>query len=102
LDDLILLQDYNQAALQREQLELITCNSNLYGYIYHNESLAFEPTKYLVEHAGINLTTYGHYGAYLVSTRFSHAWRTKIIKYAPDFGHTEPSLDKIKEPLLVV
>jgi putative methyltransferase len=102
LDDLILLQDYNQAALQREQLELITCNSNLYGFIYHNESLALESTKYLVEHAGINLTTYGHYGAYLVSTRFSHAWRTKIIKYAPDFGHTEPSLDKIKEPLLVV
>jgi putative methyltransferase len=80
LDDLIVLQNYNQAALDREQVEIITLNSNLYDYIYHNESLVVTSTDYCVEHSGVNLDQFGTFGAYLVQSRFSGAWQTSISR----------------------
>jgi radical SAM superfamily enzyme YgiQ (UPF0313 family) len=85
LDDLLVLQNYNQAALGREQVEIITLNSNLYDYIYHDKSLVYTPADYRVEHPGVALDQFGTFGAYLVQSRFLGTWRTNITACELDY-----------------
>jgi len=78
LNDLMLLQNYIQADLDREQAEIIKLNTNLYDYIYNNQPLVHVPTNYLVEHQRINLEKFGTFGAYLVQSRFAQGWKSNI------------------------
>ena len=78
LDDLIKLQNFNQADINRENFVIISTRTNLYDYIYNQQALNSKSTNYAVEHVGIDNNRYATFGEYIVQTRFSQSWKTKI------------------------
>lgn len=80
LDDLMRLQQLNQACLGREQAEVVTCNTNLYDYIYHDQVLLHEPTQYLIEMPPVDLSIYPDMGTYLTQSKFNQAWKCRITR----------------------
>jgi putative methyltransferase len=82
LNDLIGLQNLNQVALGREQAEVVTCSTNLYDYIYNNQSLQYRSIDYLIEQPYFDLSKFGNLGTYITQTKFSQAWKCKISRCA--------------------
>ena len=78
VDDIVQLQDFNQASMDREQAEAFDLSTNLYDFIYGDKPLVYETTRYLVEHDGIDLSIFSSFGEFVVRRRFEREWRTRI------------------------
>jgi radical SAM superfamily enzyme YgiQ (UPF0313 family) len=83
VDDLLVLQDYNQAGYDREQIEMFEVNSNLWDVLYHNQDLVLEPRQHWVKQERIDKTRHKNFGEFVVNERFTQQWRTTIESYEP-------------------
>jgi hypothetical protein len=83
LNDLLILQNYNQAAYDREQIEMFEINSNLWEALYRDKDLVFGPRQYWVKQECINKARHKNFGEFVVNVRFTQQWRTKIESYEP-------------------